>query len=64
MFHGEVDDNVDVAESRLMLARLKSAGRSADLVIFPELDHQLDDAKARTDMLSRIDAFLDASLAR
>jgi dipeptidyl aminopeptidase/acylaminoacyl peptidase len=64
MFHGEADDNVDVAESRLMLARLKSAGRSADLVTFAGLDHQIDDAKARVEMLGRIDAFLRAALAQ
>lgn len=62
MFHGEADDNVGVAESRLMLSRLKGAGKSADLIVFPGLDHQLDDAKARGDMLARTDAFLRKEL--
>jgi dipeptidyl aminopeptidase/acylaminoacyl peptidase len=64
MFHGEADDNVDVAESRLMLARLKAAGRGADLVTFAGLDHQIDDSKARVEMLNRIDSFLQTSLGR
>ncbi|EZP53358.1 alpha/beta hydrolase family protein [Sphingomonas sp. RIT328] len=62
LFHGDKDRNVGVAESRLMAARLKSAGRKAELVEFPGLDHQLDDAAARTTLLSRSDAFLRASL--
>lgn len=62
MFHGDQDANVGVAESRLMLARLKAAGGKADLVVFPGLDHQLDDGGARAQMLDRADAFLRTSL--
>ena len=62
MFHGDRDANVGVAESRLMLARLKAADRQADLVVFPGLDHQLDDSQARSQMLDKADAFLRASL--
>jgi dipeptidyl aminopeptidase/acylaminoacyl peptidase len=62
MFHGDQDDNVGVAESRLMLARLKSAGRTADLIVYPGLDHQLEDDKARADMLERADVFLRTTL--
>lgn len=58
MFQGTWDMNVPIDQSRTMLARLKSAGKRAELVEFPKLDHQLDDAKARTVMLTRIDGFL------
>jgi dipeptidyl aminopeptidase/acylaminoacyl peptidase len=62
MFHGDQDSNVGVGESRLMLSRLKAAGKTADLVVFPGLDHQLDDSQARATMLDRADGFLRASL--
>jgi dipeptidyl aminopeptidase/acylaminoacyl peptidase len=62
MFHGDRDANVGVAESRLMLSRLKAANHQADLVVFPGLDHQLDDSQARAQMLDKADAFLRASL--
>lgn len=62
MFHGDQDTNVGVGESRLMLSRLKSAGGKAELVVYPGLDHQLDDAPTRAQMLSRADAFLRTAL--
>lgn len=62
LFHGDRDQNVDVAESRLMNARLKAAGKSVDYVEFPGLDHYLADPAARTRMLSQSDAFLRKAL--
>ncbi len=62
MFHGEVDQNVDIAESRLMASRLKSAGKVVTLVTFPGLDHQLASAAARTRLLADSDAFLRKAL--
>lgn len=62
MFHGDEDDNVHAAQSRTMLGRLKASGHTADLITYPGLDHQLDDSKARSDMLARIDGFLRTSL--
>jgi dienelactone hydrolase len=62
MFHGDEDSNVGVGESRLMLAKLKAAGGKAELVVFPALDHQLDDSASRTQMLQKSDDFLRASL--
>jgi dipeptidyl aminopeptidase/acylaminoacyl peptidase len=61
MFHGTWDQNVPIQQSRTMLARLKGAGKKADLVEFPKLDHQIDDAPARTTMLNRMDGFLRQS---
>lgn len=58
LFHGELDSNVGVQQSRTMQARLKAAGGSCELVTWPDLDHYLDDSDARTLMLGRSDAFL------
>ena len=58
LFHGDQDINVGVGESRLMAARLRSAGGKVDYVEFKGLDHQLDDDAERTQLLGRSDAFL------
>ena len=58
MFHGEVDANVGVAESRAMESKLKAAGKQVRLVTYPNLDHQLEDSGVRADMLRQSDAFL------
>lgn len=46
-----------------MAARLKAAGHPATFVSFDKLDHQLDDASARKQLLEESDAFLRRSLA-
>lgn len=58
LFHGAFDVNVGIQESRLMAARLKALGRDCQLVTWSNLDHQLADSAARTEMLRRSDAFL------
>jgi dipeptidyl aminopeptidase/acylaminoacyl peptidase len=58
LFHGDRDINVDIQQSRLMETRLRGAGRPGELIVYPGLDHQLDDSAARADMLRRSDAFL------
>lgn len=62
MFHGDADTNVNAAESRLMEARLKAAGKPVTYVEFRNLDHQLDNAEVRARMLSESDDFLRRSL--
>lgn len=62
LFHGDLDQNVSVKESRLMESRLKSAGKTVTYVEFRGLDHQLSDAAARTRLLSESDTFLRRSL--
>ena len=62
MFHGTRDQNVGIGESRLMLSRLKGAGKTAELVEFKDLDHQLDDSAARTTMLDKADTFLRTTM--
>ena len=62
MFHADRDTNVDIAESRLMASKLKSAGKPVELVEFHALDHQIEDDAARATMLDKADGFLRASL--
>ncbi|MBB3860458.1 dipeptidyl aminopeptidase/acylaminoacyl peptidase [Novosphingobium hassiacum] len=62
LFHGDVDQNVAAAESRLMADRLKAAGKSVEYVEFKGLDHYLDNTAARTRMLSESAAFLSRNL--
>lgn len=62
LFHGDLDRNVDVAESVLMANRLRSASKQVELVRYKDFDHQLDDNAARRSVLARSDAFLRAAL--
>jgi dipeptidyl aminopeptidase/acylaminoacyl peptidase len=62
MFHGDRDQNVGIGESRLMADKLKSAGKSVELIEFAGLDHQLEDSDARMKLLSKSDAFLRAAM--
>ncbi|WP_326525820.1 alpha/beta hydrolase family protein [Sphingomonas sp.] len=58
LFHGTRDTNVGHAQSRLMADRIRDVKGQVDYVEFDALDHYLDDAAARTRMLSQSDAFL------
>jgi len=58
MFHGTLDQNVEIEQARLMQRALTSAGKKAELVEYPGLAHSLNDSSARTAMLGRISAFL------
>ena len=62
LFHGDLDRNVGVRQSRVMHDRLRDAGKDAELIVFPGLDHSLVDSQARADMLRRSDAFLRRAL--
>ena len=62
MFHGDLDQNVGIGESRLMASRLRNAGKKVELVEFKGLTHQLDDSAARTTLLDRSDTFLRATM--
>lgn len=62
MFHGDLDQNVAIEQSRVMKSRLESAGGKVELVEYKGLDHQLEDDKVRTEMLDRIDTFLRTNL--
>jgi acetyl esterase/lipase len=58
LFHGTLDFNVRVDESRRMAERLKAAGKACELVTWDGLDHQLDNSEVRTEMLRKSDLFL------
>lgn len=62
LFHGDLDQNVGVGESRLMRDRLKAAGKPVDYVEFEGLDHYLADGAARTRMLGDSDSFIRKAL--
>ena len=62
LFHGTHDINVNYAQSRLMDKALTAAGVRHEFVTFKDLDHQLDDSAARTEMLRKSDAFLRQAL--
>jgi len=58
LFHGEMDRNVLIRQSKEMANRLAAAGVPHELVTWPDLDHQLEDSAARAEMLRKSDAFL------
>ena len=58
MFHGDQDQNVEIAQSRTMLSALRREGKRVELIEYPQLDHSLESPTARTDMLQRIAGFL------
>ncbi|SFR98324.1 alpha/beta hydrolase family protein [Sphingomonas jatrophae] len=63
LVHGDQDLNVPISQSRLMEGKLRGAGKPGELIVFPGLDHQLDDSVARKTLLGRSDAFLRKALA-
>jgi acetyl esterase/lipase len=63
LFHGDLDLNVDIEQSRIMESRLKAAGGKVELVEYKGLDHQLVDDTVRTEMLDKIDTFLRATMS-
>ncbi len=64
LFHGDLDLNVDVNQSRVMYDKLKDAGKPVKYTEFENVAHSLDESKVRADMLAEIDAFLSANLTK
>ena len=62
LFHGDRDQNVPVAQARMMRDRLKSAGKAVTYFEYPMLDHQLDDSEVRTELLRKSDSHIRAAL--
>jgi dienelactone hydrolase len=58
LFHGEMDRNVPIQQSKEMADHLAAAGVPHELITWPDLDHQLDDSAARAEMLRKSEAFL------
>lgn len=64
LFHGTLDQNVDVEQSREMKEQLEKAGKSVQYIEFPDLDHSLSDSAARAKMLAAAANFLSANLGK
>lgn len=62
MFHGDLDLNVRIEESRLMDRSLRNAGKSVALFEYKGLAHSLEDSAVRADILEKSDTFLRKSL--
>ena len=62
LFHGTLDQNVGVRQSRRMQDRLEKAGKQVAYVEFEDLAHSLDDGEARTRMLRDTARFLKQTL--
>jgi acetyl esterase/lipase len=62
LFHGAHDRNVSIQQSKRMASRLTSVGGRCEIVTWPDLDHQLEDSAARTQMLRKSAEFLRQSL--
>jgi len=62
MFTGDMNLNVDISQSRFMDKQLRRAGKASELVVYPDLEHNLRDGTARADMLRKSDAFLRKQL--
>lgn len=63
LFHGDLDINVRVNQSRMMDKALREAGKSSEFVTFTGLDHQLADSDARAALLEKSDGFLRKAFA-
>ena len=64
LVHGSKDANVRVWHSQKMHNALRAAGKQSDLLLFTGLDHQLEDAGARTQILTRIGELLQRTIGR
>jgi dipeptidyl aminopeptidase/acylaminoacyl peptidase len=60
--HGDIDINVAFRHSQRMYEALQSAGKQVEFLKFPGLDHQLRDASARTQLLTKIGELLDRTI--
>ena len=62
--HGDMDSNVSSLHSVRMADALRKTGTKVEFMRFKELDHQLDDDVARTELLTRIATFLDQAVGK
>jgi len=60
--HGDLDQNVAIAQSDKMAAALKAAGTPVEYLRYKGLDHQLDDSDARTQLLTEIGKLLERTI--
>lgn len=60
--HGDLDSNVRFWQSEKMNSALEGAHKQVEFVEYRDLDHQLDDSQARTDLLTRVGELLDRTI--
>lgn len=63
LFHGTLDGNVSVRHSRAMADALRDLGKPVSYTEFEDLEHSIDDSRARAEMLTEIDRFLSGAFA-
>lgn len=62
--HGDLDTNVAIHHSQKMYDALKANGKDVEFLSFKGLDHQLDDAGALTQLLTKMGELLDRTIGR
>ena len=62
LVHGDLDTNVGIDHSVRMESALTAGGKTATLLRYQGLDHQLEDSVARTEMLTRIGELLERTI--
>lgn len=62
--HGDLDTNVKFHQSTKMYQALKANGAQVELLSYPGLDHQLRDATARAQMLTKMGELLERTIGR
>ena len=62
LVHGTTDVNVDIRHSDKMNEALKSRGKQVEYLRYTGLDHQLPDAAARTEMLTKAAQLLERTI--
>ena len=64
LVHGDMDQNVGIQESVEMEKALRRNGTTVQFLRYRNLDHQLDDAAARREMLTSIGSLLEKTIGR
>lgn len=62
--HGDLDLNVGIDHSLKMESALRSAGTSVELLRYKDLDHQLNDSVARSELLLKVGQLLERTIGR
>lgn len=62
--HGDNDVNVKFHHGTAMANALKSRGKKVEMLSYPGLDHQLRDAAARTEILTKTAELLERTIGR
>ena len=60
--HGDLDTNVKFHQSQMMYDALKSRGKPVEFLTYKGLDHQLRDASARTQVLTKAAELLEKTI--